>query len=199
MAKLIANNLEKLLIDKNIKNSKRVSIKCFKDGSIDSDRFTYSFSKLYDESISLIMDSLTDNTEAKEYILRRTTNKTNFILSIDNKSVRFYLDSNFKLNKVSMISIEITGDKFKVKEYKHEEFYDIYTFFEDVLQIVDKNSFLTRSDGQNYLRIVKYPKPEFYFRFCDEEIFKEFIYKNHKTPVWFQYSEESFTFYFKCT
>ncbi len=197
-------SFEKFIFDLNVCSSLRVSVKVSISGNIDNDRYTYCLGKLPDSKIKLIMEFLTNNVDAINYILRRTNDSTSFILSFDKETVRFYLDSSFKLNSVSMISIEVNKNEienFKIRNYKPTIFSTskLPRFFRDVLNYTDSKTFLERSDGQNYLRFKKdiIIPFNFYENICSNVDFLKFIQKYGRIPVWFQFSETSFTFYFK--
>lgn len=198
-------SFEKFIFDLNICSSLRISIKVCINGTIDMDRYTYCLGKLSDSKIKLIMEFLTNNVDAIDYILRRTNDSTSFILSFDKETVRFYLDSSFKLNSTSMISIEVFKNKekneFKIRNYKPTIFLSskVPQFFKRVLSYTDSKTFLERNDGQNYLRFKKGTDVpfSFYESICSNRDFLEFIDRYGRIPVWFQFSETSFTFYFK--
>lgn len=193
----IIENYSKMI---NVNISLRVSIKVYSDGNIDSNRYTYCLGRIRERNILEIMNFLTDNKKAKEYIQRRINDNSRFIISLDFCSVRFYLDSTFKKNRVSMISVEITDNEFKVRNYIPDflRVRNIPSKFTSVIRYTDGKTYLTRNDGQTYLRFdkdVNIPI-SFYQNLCINSDFLEFV-QQYERPVWFQFSQSSFTIYFK--
>ena len=186
--------LTEFLREKRIEFALRESIKISIDGNRDKSRKTYCFGNLRDEELKKILDLMSENERAKKYIMRRNNDNSSFILGIDLNSVRFYLDFGFRNNRVSMISVEIKNETFNVKEYIPTKFdYEISPYFDKVLDYVDLNSYLIRSDGQRYLRFVKNIPLHILDYYCPDEPF----FGTVGNPVWFQFSEDAFTFYFQ--
>lgn len=192
---------EELIENLNLTSSNRISIKCYFDGRIDKNRHTYCFGILSDLDVDKLMSSLTDNYKAKKYILRRNNSKSSFIVSIDSDSVRFYLDFGFLKNKISMVSVEIKNNltennssenNFKIRNYIPTNPVKLPDFFRP-LQPYLSNCYISRDDGQNYFRFSTTPPVDLFCRFCPSE--REFFY-NVGSAAWFQFSQNSFTFYF---
>lgn len=192
--------LEKYFKEMNMTFSLRVSIKIFRDGNIDSQRYTYCMGKLPDQIITMIMEFTDASKEAIEYIIRRNNDSTNFIMSVDRESYKFYLDSGFKPGKISMISIETKNDFLKVRNYTPIRF-DLsllHPIFHCFLPYMSNKMMLKRSDGQNYIRMKQEPIPlNVYQNFCCDNQFMTFVKESGNCPVWFQFSSDSFTLYFR--
>lgn len=185
--------MDEFLREKNIRNSKRVSIKR-KNDEIDRDRTTYCFGYISDNTAEEIMRFLTDNEEAIKYIKRNKTDDRRFIVSIDKDCVKFYLDFGIAINKVSMISLEIRKSEFKVKLYKGKRLEQFPVCYLPLRPYLDENSHLVRDDGQKYLRFKSQPPPYVFLRYFPND---EDFFRNVREPTWFQFSENSCTFYFE--
>ncbi len=179
--------------------SLRVSIKCFHDGRIETDRKTYCFrTKLLDGQIGDIISILTSSESAKKFILRRTNEDTTFIVSIDNdKTLKFYLDRGFRIGEIGMVSIEI-GESEKIREYMTIPYNPklIPDYFQDVRDYVSHDFMLKRDDGQLYSRVKSSFHETVYTDICDDPTFVDFVSKYSDNPLWFQVCDDSFTFYF---
>lgn len=210
-------NLENYFNSLRLRYSLRLSIKMYKDGRIDSQRYTYCIGILEDKIVDEIMTFTNASKESIEYIIRRNNSGSTFILSLDKNSVKYYLDSGFKPKKVSMISVEVSSkdSSLKIRNYTPEKF-DINLLdpiFHCFLPYMNKKLMLFRSDGQKYIRFENEIIPyEVYYRFLRNETFLNFINSINDTnsinsvnsyklpkPLWFQFCDESFTLYFKQT
>lgn len=200
----LRSKLDEFITINQISKSLRVSVKVNKNGHIDSNRYTYKFIGLSEIKIDEIMSLLTDNVGAKNYILERINDRSSFFVSLDDKSVKFYLDYPFKMNVLSMISVEIIGDdsnNYKIRNYTPGMFKmaKIPRIYRHLLKYIQKNIILERDDFQNYIRFKKEIEipSDIFLSLSEDSIFVNFIKEHGKEPLWFQYSESSFTLYFK--
>jgi len=184
------NFLKKNLITYSIRRSIKITI----EGERDKSRKTICIGTLSDRDLKSILDIFKVDNKHKKYILRRNNDSTCIIIGLDSKSVRFYIDNGLEKNKIGMISVEISNGKTSIKTYMGLDYNgELEEYFHYLLPYLDLNSFLRRSDGQMYLRVVdEIPRSLLNFYCRNEEFFDEV-----GSPVWFQFSENSFTFYFQ--
>lgn len=186
--------LIKYLEDNLIFYSIRKSIKISITGERDTSRRTVCLGTISDREISEILDIFNAKKEIKKYILRRTNDSTSFIIGLNEKSVRFYIDNGLDYNRAGMISVEIENNSWNVKSYKKHVYKgQLDEYFYDLTPYLDIDSFLIRSDGQMYFRVIKQIPREILNYYCRNEPFFDEV----NDPVWFQFSDNSFTFYFK--
>lgn len=184
------NFLHDNLITYVIRKSIKIDIK----GNRDKSRQTICIGTLSDKELSKIMTILGSNDRVKKYILRRNIDSTYIIIGFDSNTIRYYLDNGIDKNSSGMISIETKEDKFNVKKYKSQTYNNqLDDYFHYLLPYLDINSFLVRSDGQMYLRVIKTIPRDLLNFYCRNEPFFDEV----GDPVWFQFSDNSFTFYFE--
>ena len=194
------NKLDEFLKINSISNSLRVSVKINKNGYIDTDRYTYNFDKLSNNTINDIISILTDNIEINEFISSRN-NGSSFYLALDKESVRFYVNYPLEIDIISVYSIEVTQFGFKIRNYTPRifKYSKIPECLKPFLEYLNKNIIVERDDSQNYLRFknnINIPL-EIFESINNDPKFINFVKSHGSIPLWIQFSESSFTFYFK--
>ena len=194
--------VENFIIEHSLKNvSRRNSCKVFSSGEIDLNRLTYCFGTLDENIIFELVKLLCDSKDALSYLSRRCNTKHSFILSFATDSVRFYLDNSFRLHEVVIYSVEITKGIISYREYMNETSpkFILHPMFYPIRQYLKTNSYLVRDDGQVYFRFRSpgKPSPDKIANLSPNIFFKDWVFKQSGDLVWLQFSEKSFTVYYK--